>query len=157
MSALLLATALVQVSVLAGPDATGGHATTYWPGDGQSGPRVGCYGYARRVLGTARFARLVARGVPIVAHRDLPCGTPVLLATRHGAALAVVADRGPYGQDCPAGYHVGVRLGSGCRWRGAWDLTPAVAQQIGLRGRGRWRRGQVAARAFVSHTPSRAR
>lgn len=130
-----------------------GRATTYHPGDGHSSTVVGCPGAALRAYGTRRFAALVAAGVPLVAHRTLPCGTIVLLSGPGGSAVAWVGDRGPYGQDCPAPdggqkRRVARRLGPGCVWRAEWDLTPGVAQRIGLAGRGTARRGPLRAHAL---------
>lgn len=130
-----------------------GRATTYYPGDGHSGKVVGCPAAALMAHGTRRFAALVAAGVPLVAHRTLPCGTAVLLAGPGGSAIAWVGDRGPYGQDCrgPDGRQdrrVARRLGPGCVWRAEWDLTPGVAQRIGLMGRGHARRGWLRARVL---------
>lgn len=120
-------------------------ATCYWPGDGASGTVVGCPAEALRAHGTRSFAALVAAGVSLVAHRSLPCGARLLLCGPGGCALGVVLDRGPYGQDCPEGYHVGARLAAGCEWRGDVDLTPAVAEAVGLPGARAQRRGVVRA------------
>lgn len=56
-----------------------------------------------------------------VAHRNLPCGTPVKFIYRGVTVVAPVIDRGPY-----------------VRGR-AWDLTAAASQMLGFEGVGRLR------------------
>ena len=121
-----------------------GRATVYHAGDGQSGARWGCVAAARRWTGSARFDD----AVPAVAIRGRPSLCGRRLVVEHGARRIVVVrlDTGPWGQDCPAGYRVGTRLGPGCRWRGVADLTPPAARALGLRGQGTARAGDVRVR-----------
>lgn len=119
------------------------------------GTDVGCPAEAERVYGTRRLADLEAAGVPVVAHRSLPCGTRLLLCGPGGCALGWVGGRGPYGLDTPDGYRVATREEAahvyrdpswaphGCEWRGEIDLVPAVAERVGLPGSGVKRKGLV--------------
>jgi hypothetical protein len=66
--------------------------------------------YGRRTACGLRL-RLSTLGV---AHRTLPCGTPVVFYYRGGFETVPVIDRGPYAR--------GVR----------WDLTAAAARRLGL-------------------------
>ena len=170
----LAAAALAQVAPAPlGP----GRATTYAPGDGHCGATVGCPSWALRTHGTADLAELLEIGVPVVAHRSLPCGSVVLLggcadaacSRVVGWALARVADRGPYGLDCTGQRRVATAAEArraardpawappGCSWRGDWDLTPAIAEAVRLPGRGRQRRGSVLAWLLAAPTPSPTR
>jgi rare lipoprotein A len=76
-------------------------ALTTWYGPGLYGRRTACgQVLSRRLLG--------------VAHRTLPCGTPVELYLRGRAITVPVVDRGPFGN----GAH--------------YDVTSAAAEQLGL-------------------------
>jgi rare lipoprotein A (peptidoglycan hydrolase) len=81
------------------------YAHASWYGPGLYGNRLGCGG----TLGTGTMG---------VAHKSLPCGTPVTL--RHGrrSVRVRVIDRGPY----VAGRE--------------YDLTAATAQRLGFSGHG---------------------
>lgn len=91
----------------------------------------------------------------IIAHRTLPCGTKVKLTNvRTGrSTVTYIGERGPYGactypgwspsnptnplqpNPCPKGYWQVKRKASDPGiWRGAADITPAVAGQIGHTG-----------------------
>jgi rare lipoprotein A len=76
-------------------------ARTTWYGPGLYGRRTACgQKLTRRLLG--------------VAHRTLPCGTPVDLYLRGRAITVPVVDRGPFGNAAH------------------YDLTSAAAEQLGL-------------------------
>lgn len=76
-----------------------------WYGPGLYGNPLGCGG----TLGTGTLG---------VAHKTLPCGTPVTLRKGSRSVRVRVIDRGPY---------VGGR---------EYDLTAATAQRLGFRGHG---------------------
>jgi rare lipoprotein A len=76
-------------------------ARTTWYGPGLYGRRTAC--------GQVLSHRLLG-----VAHRTLPCGTPVELYLRGRAITVPVVDRGPFGN----GAH--------------YDVTSAAAEQLGL-------------------------
>lgn len=99
--------------------------------------------------------RLVLPTDDIIAHRYLPCGTKVrITAIRTGrSTFTYVGERGPYGactypgwepgnptdpnkpNQCPNGYWVIKRKASEPGlWRGAADITPAVAKRVGHTG-----------------------
>jgi hypothetical protein len=76
-------------------------ARTTWYGPGLYGRRTACgQVLSRRLLG--------------VAHRRLPCGTPVEVYLRGRAITVPVVDRGPFGNDAH------------------YDLTSAAAQRLGM-------------------------
>lgn len=72
-----------------------------------------------------------------IAHRSLPCGTPVLVRNvRTGRAIVVpVIDRGPYGALLEDGTWAVKRSRTDPgRWRGCADLTPLTGMLIGHDG-----------------------
>ena len=76
-----------------------------WFGPGFFGRRTAC-------------GQRLSRGLVGVAHRTLPCGTPVEIYHRGRTVTAPVVDRGPYSN----GAH--------------YDLTSAAARQVGMRTTG---------------------
>jgi rare lipoprotein A len=76
--------------------------TATWYGPGLYGKRTAC-------------GERLARGTVGVAHRSLPCGTPVTFYRAGRFVTLRVIDRGPF------------RKGV------SWDLTQAAARQLGLR------------------------
>jgi peptidoglycan hydrolase-like protein with peptidoglycan-binding domain len=82
--------------------------TATWYGPGFYGKRTAC-------------GERLARGMLGVAHRSLPCGTPVTFYRAGRFVTVRVIDRGPF------------RRGV------AWDLTAAAARAIGLRATTRLR------------------
>lgn len=72
-----------------------------------------------------------------IAHRFLPCGTPVLIRNaRTGRSMVVpVVDHGPYGALLDDGtWVVKKKAGDPGRWRGCADLTPFTALLLGHDG-----------------------
>ena len=88
-----------------GPTRTAGAS---WYGPGLYGRRTAC----------GQTLRATTIGV---AHRTLPCGTPVRFTYRGFSVVAAVIDRGPF-----------------VRGR-AWDLTAAASKALGFEGVGRLR------------------
>jgi len=81
-------------------------ASATWYGPGLYGNRTAC-------------GQILRPGTVGVAHRTLPCGTPVKFAYRGRQIVTRVIDRGPY-----APGH-------------AWDLTNGARRQLGFEGSGR--------------------
>jgi rare lipoprotein A len=73
-----------------------------WYGPGFYGRRTAC-------------GRILKRSTQGVAHRRLPCGTPVTFYYRGRLKTVTVIDRGPYAP------------------RVSWDLTAASARDLGIR------------------------
>jgi rare lipoprotein A len=73
-----------------------------WYGPGFFGRRTAC-------------GRILRRSTQGVAHRRLPCGTPVTFYYRGRLKTVPVIDRGPYTR------------------RVSWDLTAATARDLGVR------------------------
>lgn len=76
----------------------------------------------------------------VCAHRTLPCGTPLLIQSVRTRRLAAcrVLDRGPYGAQLPGGRFVlKLRPSQRGTWRSVVDLSPAVADLLGLKANGR--------------------
>lgn len=88
-----------------GPTKTAGAS---WYGPGLYGRQTAC----------GQTLRATTIGV---AHRSLPCGTPVRFTYRGLSVVAAVIDRGPF-----------------VRGR-AWDLTAAASEALGFEGVGRLR------------------
>jgi hypothetical protein len=124
-----------------------GIATVFHPGDGHGGGgTLGCVSESRRLLGTDQMRD----DLPIVAMRDglgVACGESVYVENpRNGLrTLAIRASSGPFGMRCGDTRIVALdgRLKPGCTWLGVVDLSPRVAREINLPGRGRIRRGEV--------------
>lgn len=138
----LLAALLVLVAPVT---ALHGSATVFWENDGHHDDKYGCVRVAKAMLGTVT----VSDHILAVALRDdsgIPCGAKVIV--QHVASgkwtVAWRLTSGPYGQNCPDGRKVSLELGEGCTWRGLIDVSPRVAERIGLDGSGKNRRGQIA-------------
>lgn len=103
-----LSTATGGASTAASSEAQAGEGTAFaplrWAGATWYGP--GLYGN-----NTACGQRLTARTLG-VAHRSLPCGTPVKFVYRGRSIVTRVIDRGPYTRG------------------NAWDLTLAAAEAL---------------------------
>ena len=82
---------------------SGGNAT--WYGPGFFGRRTAC-------------GQTLTKAAIGVAHKKLPCGTPVTFAYRGHWVRAKVIDRGPFNADY------------------RWDLTHKLAKQLGFLGAG---------------------
>jgi peptidoglycan lytic transglycosylase len=76
--------------------------TATWYGPGFFGKRTAC-------------GNVLRRSTQGVAHRRLPCGTPVTIFYRGRLETVTVIDRGPYAR------------------RASWDLTQATAHDLGIR------------------------
>ena len=73
----------------------------------------------------------------VCAHRTLPCGTQILLQSRRSGRLATcrVLDRGPYGARLTNGrFVIKRRPEERGTWRGIVDMSPAVANMLGVDG-----------------------
>ena len=93
-----------------------------------------CRGRLEQRYGSKAFAYMRNRGV---AHRTLPCGTQILLQSRRSGRLATcrVLDRGPYGARLKNGrFVIKRRPEDRGTWRGIVDLSPAVANMLGIDG-----------------------
>jgi rare lipoprotein A (peptidoglycan hydrolase) len=128
VAALMVLPAVALAGGSGGTPTTGGQ-----PADAQSVAPVGLR-YRPAVAtwyGPGFFGRRTACGLKLtrrtlgVAHRRLPCGTPVALRYRHHALVVPVVDRGPYTP--------GIDL----------DLTSAAARRLGLSGTARVRAATV--------------
>lgn len=136
-----------------------GYATRYgWPDDRDDQGTPACYRRCLRVTPGGNCAEkfsddLFSREYPRrCASRTLPCGTRVVIAYKGNLTTCTVLDRGPYGALLPDGRYVVKRKRSGPgRWRGALDLTPAVADAAGLTRR----TGRAKLRYWVFVPPSR--
>ena len=76
-------------------------ARATWFGPGFYGKRTAC-------------GQVMSHALLGVAHRKLPCGTPVAVFFNGQALTVPVVDRGPFGSNA------------------RWDLTQAAAQQLGM-------------------------
>lgn len=110
----------------AGP--TGGTAVSVEVEAGESASSTSLMVYEPAVAtwyGPGFFGRQTACGIELtretvgVAHRSLPCGTPVQIAFGQRVVVVPVIDRGPYANGAD------------------WDLTQAAAQQLGMTGTSR--------------------
>ncbi len=138
-AALLLAVALLACAPAAAGAATGG-ATTTAAGNAQVGSGLAFTGLrwaGATWYGPGLYGRSTACGQTLrpgtlgVAHRNLPCGTPVKFVYRGRQVVTRVIDRGPYshGND--------------------WDLTLAAARALRFESVGRDRVGFALSRKFV--------
>jgi hypothetical protein len=93
------------------------------PGDRFDDGRIACQGLTNEQVRMG------------LAHRERPCGSPVIVCGRR-CALGFVVDRGPVGViDGHGRWHArprGPRPGE--RYRGSLDLRPDLARAAGVRG-----------------------
>jgi hypothetical protein len=127
-------TLLFAMSLLVGVQA--GNASRYgYAGDNFD--RVGTFACQRRLAtqyGVQKWKKMRDAGV---AHRTLPCGTPIgLCLSRTGnCTTAYVVDRGPWGAINRQGeWHARARLKRGEPYRGELDLLPGVYSALNLVG-----------------------
>lgn len=106
-----------------------------YPGDKLAGKKeFACQDILIKKLGKKHWNEMLARGV---AHRTLPCGTDVVICSRHSyrCTLATIVDRGPFGAlDEKGRWHRRRRLGPKEHWRGILDLLPRPAKVLGIMG-----------------------
>lgn len=128
-------TLLLAISLIAGLKA--GNASRYGY-EGDIFDRVGSFACKRTLeakYGGRQWEKMRSRGV---AHRTLPCGTPLgLCLSRTGlCTTAYVVDRGPWGTLNRKGeWHARTgRLPAGEHYRGELDLLPGTYTSIGLVG-----------------------
>jgi len=82
------------------------------------------------------------------AHRDLPCGTVLLLRTATRWGWCVRLDAGPWGAIGPHGERANpARLRKGWKRRGVLDLSPVPANGLGLKD------GRVMVDYWILSTP----
>jgi len=113
------------------PDVFGLAGVYGFPGDtlDRPGPTA-CEASLVASRGRLAYTKMEAAGV---AHRTLPCGTELQLVRGQRLTRAWVVDRGPFGIISPSGkWRAGKRLRPGEIWRGALDLRPAVARNLGF-------------------------
>lgn len=128
-------TLLFAMAIISGMQS--GNASRYgYAGDTMD--QVGSFACQRRLEARHGGAGWRARRDRGVAHRTLPCGTPigVCLARTGQCTTAYVVDRGPWGAlDRQGQWHQRTdRLRPGERYRGELDLLPNVFNRIGLVG-----------------------
>ena len=103
-----------------------GPATTFSSVDsGNPDPRLACY----QVPGKKHHRKLDDKHDMVVAHRTLPCRTPIeVCIPRTGlCARAIVGDRGPYGRHCKSRKAVGSYCSD-------LDIAPALARALKFNG-----------------------
>lgn len=111
-----------------------GTATVYWLGDGHNNGKLGCVGASRRLLGH----NVLSDMLPVIATRWRPrCGTLVLIENvkSRKTTWALVLDRGPFGCKLQNGERI-VSLRCPGKRLSLVDLTPRIAKELGIRGRG---------------------
>lgn len=149
MNAIDLAAALLRVAVTLLAQSTSDTLATRYddPGDPLAGGTPACWRRCLRVAPGGSCARKFPDDLfdalhPIrCAHRRLPCGTVLAVVRVDTGAfgLCAVLDRGPYGE-APAVRGDRRTRATGPRrglprsvYRGDLDLSPAVAERLGLR------------------------
>ena len=106
-----------------------------YPGDRWGQP--GSYACQKTIIknhGTAAWKDMLSSGV---AHRDIPCGTPLIVCAAHTerCARVYVVDRGPFGAlDKNGKWHVRKKLKEGESYRGILDMLPKPSRSIGIIG-----------------------
>jgi rare lipoprotein A len=125
MLAVALAAACAASAVAAPAQALTGGASTVAATQAQAGEGIGfapmraaaATWYGPGLYGnTTACGQVLRPGTVGVAHRSLPCGTPVKFAYRGRQLVTRVIDRGPYSQG-----H-------------AWDLTNGARRALGFEG-----------------------
>ncbi len=96
-----------------------GLATSFWGRNDPQNPDPNLACYSRPINDEKDF---------VVAHRTLPCNTPVLVCNaRNGKCVkAKVADRGPYGTE---------EIDNRMYYKAHFDLSPQVAKAISFNGK----------------------
>ncbi len=106
-----------------------------YPGDRYAGkPQYACQSVLAKQVGDESWQNMLRHGV---AHRSLPCGTPLIICTKKEnlCTKAWVVDRGPFGAvDAKGRWHARKHLKRGERWRGILDLLPGPAKALELTG-----------------------
>lgn len=128
MTVLIAAARLILMWLLGTATLVGdrGRATRFGdPGDRWAGRHLSC------------THEKLKPGQMVCAHRNLPCGTVLVLhnpRTRRLAACEVL-DRGPFGAILPTGeWGIKIKRDEPGTWRGILDLSPAVADALAHNG-----------------------
>lgn len=156
MSELLSALALFLATALPHPTI----ATRYADTPTDEGGTPACASRVPPALYRAAFKERCA-------HRDLPCGTRLLISHGHKTATCTVLDRGPYGAlDRNGAYFVAtteavLRRRTGT-YRGDLDLSPNVARALGMRawirnGQVRYQNGRIPVWYWIIPAPNQTR
>lgn len=95
--------------------------------------KFACEASLTKKFGRAKWTKMKEMGV---AHRTLPCGTPIVICKDKVTCInAWVVDRGPFGAlDQKGHWYARAKLKPGERYRGIVDLLPMPSQKLNVYG-----------------------